>query len=154
MPKIIQMVEVPNNEIKELQDNFALFDKDSIGTISLEEMVIIFRAMGQTPTEAEVESMKKEADFEGTGKTDLSSCISAYSKYRKNPITEKEILNAFEELDEKKKGLISGKRLKHLISTCGENLTDEEINKIMKYANPDSEGNVNYRDFVKLMMSN
>lgn len=147
------MVEVPNNEIKELQDNFALFDKDSIGTISLEEMIIIFRAMGQTPTEADVESMKKEADLEGSGKTDLANCVAAYTKYRKNPITEKEILNAFEELDEKKKGLISGKRLKHLISTCGENLTEEEINKMMKYANPDGEGNVNYKDFVKLMMS-
>lgn len=97
------MVEVPNSEMKELQDNFALFDKDSIGTISLEEMIIIFRAMGQTPTEAEVDSMKKEADLDSSGKTDLTNCISAYTKYRKNPITEKEILNAFEELDEKKR---------------------------------------------------
>ena len=147
------MAEVPQNELKELQDNFSLFDKDSLGTITLEEMIIIFRAMGQTPTEAEVETIKKEAEFEGSGKVDLQNCVSVYAKYRKNPITEKEILNAFEELDEKKKGLISAKRLKHLISTCGENLSDEEINKMMKYANPDGEGNVNYRDFVKLMMS-
>ena len=147
------MAEIPANELKELQENFGLFDRDSVGTITLDEMVIIFRAMGQTPTESDVESMKKEADIEDCGKTDLSTITSIYSKYRKNPITEAEILNAFEELDEKKKGLISGKRLRHLISTCGENLSEEEINKMMKYASPDTEGNVNYRDFVKLMMS-
>ena len=147
------MAEPPSNELKELTENFGLFDKDTVGTIFLDEMIIIFRAMGQTPTEADVETMKKEADFEGSGKTDLNTCIAVYTKYRKNPITETEILNAFEELDEKKKGQISGKRLRHLISTCGENLSEEEINKMMKYANPDTEGNVNYREFVKLMMS-
>ena len=109
--------------------------------------------MGQTPTEAEVEQMKREADVEASGKTELPIVIGIYSKFRKAPITETEILNAFEELDEKKKGQISGKRLRHLISTCGENLSEEEINKMMKYASPDVEGNVNYRDFVKLMMS-
>lgn len=147
------MADIPANEMKDLQENFGLFDKDSMGVISLDEMVIIFRAMGQTPTEAEVEIMKKEADFEAIGKTDLPTAVKVYSKYRKTPITETEILNAFEELDEKKKGQISGKRLRHLISTCGENLSEEEINKMMKYASPDVEGNVNYRDFVKLMMS-
>ncbi|OMJ72363.1 hypothetical protein SteCoe_29230 [Stentor coeruleus] len=147
------MAELPNSELKELQENFGLFDKDGIGSITLDEMVVIFRAMGQTPTEAEVETMKREADLEASGKTDMPTYITIYTKYRKNPITETEILNAFEELDEKKKGLISGKRLRHLISTCGENLSEEEISKMMKYANPDNEGNVNYRDFVKLMMS-
>lgn len=147
------MADIPANEMKDLQENFGLFDKDSVGTITLEEMIIIFRAMGQTPTETDVEAMKKEADFEENGRTDLQTFIATYGKFRKNPITETEILNAFEELDEKKKGLISGKRLRHLISTCGENLTEEEINKMMKYANPDNEGNVNYKDFVKLMMS-
>ena len=147
------MSEIPPNELKELQENFGLFDKDSIGTISLDEMIIIFRAMGQTPTETDVEIMKREADFESVGKTDLPNVLTVYGKYRKAPITETEILNAFEELDEKKKGQISGKRLRHLISTCGENLSEEEINKMMKYANPDTEGNVSYREFVKLMMS-
>ena len=147
------MADISANELKDLQENFGLFDKDSIGSISLDEMIIIFRAMGQTPTEAEVEQMKREADVEASGKTELPIVIGIYSKFRKAPITETEILNAFEELDEKKKGQISGKRLRHLISTCGENLSEEEINKMMKYASPDVEGNVNYRDFVKLMMS-
>ena len=39
------------------------------------------------------------------------------------------------------------------MSTCGEILTEEEIQKMIHYANPDHEGFINYRDFVKLMMS-
>jgi calmodulin len=147
------MADIPENELKELRENFSLFDKDNVGSISLDEMMIIYRAMGQTPTEADVEAMKQEADVERSGRVGLETFVSVYSKYRKNPITENEILNAFEELDERKRGQISAKRLRHLISTCGENLSEEEINKMMKYAKPDEEGNVSYREFVKVMMS-
>lgn len=140
-------------QIAEIKETFSLFDKNGTGTISLDEMAIIIRALGQTPTEAEIENMKREADPTRTDRVDYPEFLSIFAKYQKEAISETEILSAFEELDERKKGVISLKRLRHLMATCGENLTDEEIQKMVRLANPDSEGNINYRDFVRVMMS-
>ncbi|CAG9318709.1 unnamed protein product [Blepharisma stoltei] len=140
-------------QIAEIKETFSLFDKNGAGTISLDEMAIIIRSLGQTPTEAEIENMKREADPNSTGRIDYPEFLAIFAKYQRDPISEQEILGAFEELDERKKGMISLKRLKHLMSTCGENLTDEEIQKMVRLANPDGEGNINYRDFIRVMMS-
>lgn len=140
-------------QIAEIKETFSLFDKTGSGTITLTEMGIIVRALGQTPTEAEMAIMKREADPEETGRVDYPELLSIFTKYQKEPISESEILSAFEELDERKKGTITIKRLRHLMSTCGETLNEEEIQKMIHYASPDHEGNVNYRDLVKLMMS-
>ena len=45
-------------QIAEIKETFSLFDKTGSGTITLDEMAIIIRALGQTPTEAEMEVMK------------------------------------------------------------------------------------------------
>ena len=116
-------------------------------------MGIIVRSLGQTPTQAELEIMKNEADLDGTGRVDYPEFLSVFAKYQKEPVSEQEILNSFEELDEFKKGTLSMKKLEHLMRTCGEVLTEEEIQKMIKYANQDHDGNIKYRDFVKLMMS-
>lgn len=140
-------------QIAEIKETFSLFDKNGIGTISLDEMCTIVRALGQTPTDAELETMKSESDPDGTGRVDYPEFLSIFAKFQKEPVSEIELMTAFEELDEKKKGLITVKKLRHLMSTCGETLSEEEIQKMIHYANPDNEGDINYRDFVKLMMS-
>ncbi|OMJ80787.1 hypothetical protein SteCoe_18895 [Stentor coeruleus] len=142
-----------SEQIAEIKETFSLFDKGGVGTISLDEMAIIVRALGQTPTQSELEVMKNEADPDGTGRVDYPEFLSVFAKYQKEPVSEQEIMNSFEELDELKKGIITIKRLRYLMSNCGETLTEEEIQKMIHYANPDHEGNINYRDFVKLMMS-
>jgi calmodulin len=143
-----------SEQIAEIKETFSLFDKGGAGTISLEEMGIIVRALGQTPSQSELETMKKEADPDETGRVDYPEFLSVFAKYQKDPVSEQEIMNSFEELDDKPiKGSITAKKLKYLMRNCGETLTEEEIEKMLHYANPDHEGNINYRDFVKLMMS-
>jgi len=148
------MVELTHEQLTEIRETFALFDREGTGTITLEDMGILVRALGQTPSEAELQNMKREADPSGSGKVDCDTLIEVYSRYYKDPITEQEILGAFQELDEHNKGVISLKRLKHLLSTCGELLTEEEIQRIISLAKPDTEGNINYSEFVKVMVSN
>ena len=142
-----------SEQIAEIKETFSLFDKGGAGTISLDEMAIIVRALGQTPTQSELEVMKNEADPDGTGRVFYPEFLAVFAKYQKEPVSEQEIMNSFEELDELKKGTITMKRLRYLMSTCGETLTEEELVQLTYYANADPEGNVNYRDFVKLMMS-
>ena len=108
-----------SEQIAEIKETFSLFDKGGVGTITLDEMGIIVRALGQTPSQAELEIMKKEADPDESGRVDYPEFLSVFAKYQKEPVSEQEIMNSFEELDDLKKGTITIKKLRYLMSTCG-----------------------------------
>lgn len=116
-------------------------------------MAIIVRALGQTPTQAQIEEMKAQADPEGTGVVDFPEFLAVFANNQREPVTEDELRKAFEHLDESKKGIITNKSLQHSMSTQGETMTQEEIDNMIYYANQDAEGNINYRDFIRLLMS-
>jgi calmodulin len=44
-------------QVAEVKECFSLFDKSGSGTITLDEMVTIFRSLGQTPTQDDVDRM-------------------------------------------------------------------------------------------------
>lgn len=140
-------------QIAEIKEMFSLFDKSATGTISLDEMALIVRALGQTPTEAELQKMKQEADPEATGRVDYPEFLSVFAKNFKEAVNERELFTAFQELDDRKHGYLTIKSLRHYMSQFGEKLTEEEIERMIHYANPDHDGNIKYSDFVKLMMS-
>lgn len=139
-------------QIAEVKEAFSLFDKSNSGQISLEEMCIIFRALGQTPTQVELESMMRMADPDGTGSVGFADFLSIYSKCKKEPIGKEEVVKAFTSLDETKSGLVTIERLRQLLMTKAEPLTEEEFSKLVKYANPDQDGNIKYENFINLMM--
>lgn len=139
-------------QIAEVKEAFSLFDKSSSGQITVEEMCIIFRALGQTPTQAELEAMVRMVDPDGTGYVAFADFLSIYSKCKKDPITKEEVVKAFTSLDEGHKGVVSVERLRQLLMTKAEPLTEEEFSKLVRYANPDQDGNIKYENFINLMM--
>ena len=50
-------------------------------------------------------------------------------------------------------GFISADELRFVKNGLGENLTDEEINEMIREADIDGDGQINYEEFVKMMMS-
>lgn len=49
----------------EFKEAFSLFDKNGDGNISSKELGIVMRSLGQNPTEAELQDMINEVDFDG-----------------------------------------------------------------------------------------
>lgn len=49
----------------EFKEAFALFDKDSDGTITTKELGTVMRSLGQDPTDAELQDMINEVDADG-----------------------------------------------------------------------------------------
>ena len=50
-------------------------------------------------------------------------------------------------------GKISSEELKIVMQNLGERLTDEEINEMIREADNDGDGEVDYEEFVKMMSS-
>lgn len=50
-------------------------------------------------------------------------------------------------------GFISAQELRHVMTNLGERLTDEEVDEMLREADVDGDGKINYEEFVKLMVS-
>merc|ERR1712072_1259573 len=115
---------------------FALFDKDGDGTITTKELGTVMRSLGQNPTEAELHDMINEVDADGNGTIDFTEFLSLMARK-----------------DKDNNGFISAAELRHVMTNLGEKLTDEEVDEMIREADIDGDGQVNYDEFVKMMMA-
>ena len=66
---------------------------------------------------------------------------------------EEEILGAFKVFDKDGNGFVSEAKLRHVMTNLGEKLTDEEVDEMIREADIDGDGQINYEEFVKVMMA-
>ena len=66
---------------------------------------------------------------------------------------EEELKEAFKVFDKDGNGFISAAELRHVMTNLGEKLTDEEVDEMIREADVDGDGQVNYDEFVKMMMA-
>ena len=132
---------------------FSLFDKDGDGTITTKELGTVMRSLGQNPTEAELMDMINEVDADGNGTIDFPEFLTMMARKMKDTDSEEEILEAFKVFDKDGNGFISAAELRHIMTNLGEKLTDEEVDEMIREADVDGDGQINYEEFVKMMMS-
>lgn len=53
--------------------------------------------------------------------------------------------------DKENNGYISGAELRHVMTSLGEKLTDEEVDEMLREADMDGDGQINYEEFVRIM---
>ncbi|KAH7963312.1 hypothetical protein HPB52_020535 [Rhipicephalus sanguineus] len=131
-----------------LREVFALFDKDGNGEISPDELGVVMRACGQNPTQAEIEEMIAKADTDGNGTISFPEFVAMM----REPPTEETIRQAFMMIDKDGKGFITASDLRYVIMTdLGEQVTDEEIDEMLREADMDGDGQISYQEFVAVM---
>ena len=64
-----------------------------------------------------------------------------------------EFKEAFRVFDKDGNGFISAAELRHIMTNLGEKLTDEEVDEMIREADIDGDGQINYEEFVKVMMA-
>ncbi len=111
------------------------------------------RSLGQNPTEAELQDMINEVDADGNGTIDFPEFLSLMARKMKDTDTEEELIEAFKVFDRDGNGLISAAELRHVMTNLGEKLTDEEVDEMIREADIDGDGHINYEEFVRMMMA-
>jgi len=145
--------QLTEEQIAEFKEAFSLFDKDGDGTINTRELGAVMRSLGQNPTEAELQDMINEVDADGNGTIDFPEFLTRMARKMKDTDSEEEIREAFRVFDRDNNGFISGAELKHVMTNLGERLTDEEVDEMIREADIDGDGQVNYEEFVTMMTS-
>ena len=148
-----QADQLTEEQIAEFKEAFSLFDKDGDGTITTKELGTVMRSLGQNPTEAELADMINEVDADGNGTIDFPEFLTMMARKMKDTDSEEEILEAFKVFDKDGNGFISAAELRHIMTNLGEKLTDEEVDEMIREADIDGDGQINYEEFVKMMMS-
>ncbi|KAG0258724.1 hypothetical protein DFQ27_004492, partial [Actinomortierella ambigua] len=131
-----------HNEIKEA---FSLFDKDGNGIITIKELGHVMSALGQKPTEAELQRMINEVDADGNGTIDLREFITMMTRKSAETSNEQEITEAFRVFDKDGNGFISAGELRHVLAGLGEYLSEAEVDEMIRDADADGDGQVNYK---------
>merc|ERR1712048_1157190 len=144
--------QLTEEQIAEFKEAFSLFDNDGDGTITTKELGTVMRSLGQNPTEAELQDMINEVDADGNGTIDFPEFLSLMARKMKDTDTEEELIEAFKVFDRDGNGFISAAELRHVMTNLGEKLTDEEVDEMIREADVDGDGQVNYDEFVKMMI--
>ncbi|KAG4081654.1 calmodulin [Neocallimastix lanati (nom. inval.)] len=118
--------QLTEEQIAEFKEAFSLFDKDGDGSITTKELGTVMRSL----------------EF-----------LTMMARKMKDTDSEEEIKEAFKVFDKDGNGFISAAELRHVMTNLGEKLTDEEVDEMIREADIDGDGQINYEEFVKMMMS-
>ncbi|GFO13900.1 calmodulin [Plakobranchus ocellatus] len=135
--------------LAEIRELFRIFDKNHDNTISSGELGKMLRCMGMDVTEAEVATIMKELDKNGNGKIEYKEFKAFMQEEMKRSEEspqeqEKAIRMAFKVFDQNGDGVIDARELRSAMKNLGEPLTDRELTDMMKEADMDKDGKINY----------
>ncbi|KAH7702073.1 Calmodulin [Aphelenchoides avenae] len=138
--------------IEEFRDAFELFDKDGDGFVTAVELGTVMRSLGLEPTDEELDDLVREIDEDGNGTIELEEFVKIMNRRAATEEDrEKELHESFQIFDRDNDGLISPYDIQFVLMNLGEKLSDEEAGEIIREADKDGDGQVNFAEFMYLM---
>ena len=138
---------------------------DGDGTVTTIELGTVMRSLGQNPTEAELKDMINEVDADGNGTIDFPEFLTMMARKMRDSDSEAEIKEAFKVFDKDGNGYISAAELRQVMTSLGvllllnlrplvlvlrsplrigEKLTEKEVDEMIREADIDGDGQINY----------
>lgn len=135
------------SQIQEFKEAFNMIDQNRDGFIDKEDLHDMLASLGQEPTDAYLDAMVKEA----SGPINFTMFLTLFGEKLNGTDPEDVIQNAFMCFDEESSGKVHEDKLRELLTTMGDRLTDEEVDEMFRGAPIDSEGMFDYVSFVRLI---
>merc|ERR1711967_11675 len=95
--------------------------------------------------------MVKEIDPDRNGSLNFAEFLSLMARAMRENDGEEELIEAFRVFDRGGNGLISSAELRHVLTNLA--VTDAEADEMIREADVDGEGQINYEEFVRMMMA-
>ncbi|CAM2104536.1 unnamed protein product, partial [Caretta caretta] len=139
-------------QITEYKGVFEMFDEEGNGLVKTDELEKLMSLMGINPTKRELVTMAKEVDKDNKGTFNCDSFLVLMGIYHEKAKNQDEELRAaFKVFDKEHKGYIDWNTLKYVLMNAGEPLNEQEAELMMKEADKDGDGTIDYEEFVAMM---
>jgi len=140
-------------KIAEYTDAFKLFDADGNGHIDAKELQEVLQKIGIEATLEQAQEMIAEVDKDKNGTIELPEFIEMMEKHDAQEEADdiEGLQMAFRAFDIDGNGKIDRAELAQVMKNLGQELTDEEIDAMMKEADTDGDGAIDFEEFKALM---
>ncbi|CAJ0961523.1 unnamed protein product, partial [Mesorhabditis belari] len=146
------IAELDEAQYAECREVFCYFDAKGDEKITIAQVGDVLRALGQNPSESEIASCchtwsdpNARISFEEF----IPMYQTVYKKRQKHNV--EEFVEGLSHFDKEGNGMINVAELRHLLTTLGERLSDEEVDQLLA-GRSDTSGNINISDFVRNML--
>nr|XP_035945493.1 calmodulin-like protein 6 [Halichoerus grypus] len=151
-PGSLQTERLTAEQIQEYKGVFEMFDEEGNGEVKTGELERLMSLLGINPTKSELASMAKDVDRDNKGFFNCDSFLALMGIYwEKAQNQEGELRAAFRVFDKEGKGYIDWDTLKYVLMNAGEPLNEAEAEQMMKEADKDGDGTIDYEEFVAMM---
>ncbi|MBN3301011.1 CALGL protein, partial [Amia calva] len=139
-------------QVTEYKGVFEMFDEEGNGEVKTSELEKLMSLMSINLTKRELVQMAKDVDKDGKGVFNCDSFLGLMVLYHeKAKNQDAELRAAFKVFDKESKGYIDWESLKYVMMNAGEPLNAEEAEQMMKEADKDGDGTIDYEEFVAMM---
>merc|ERR1712032_545034 len=146
----MELVILSDSMIRTYREAFTRFDSD--GVVTHKELSQALRFIGFNPTEAELQDLINVVDKDGTGTIDFPEFLQMMRIKVHDQNQEEDIREAFRVFDNDGNGFIDRRELALMMRFSGEAVSESEIEEIIKEADVDMNGLIDYAEFFNLML--
>ena len=140
-----------DDDIKEIDEAFTLFDADKTGTVDYHELKVAMRALGFAVKKADVLRLVRDVDVHDTGNITRDQFVSILKQQYSQRDPEEEMKKAFRLFDADASGNISVKNLRLISKELGEDIGDDELQAMIDEFDKDADGLINESEFMSIM---
>jgi calmodulin len=141
-----------DEKLMEYRVCFEFYDKDNDGQITTKELGSVIKSLGQDVTAKKLEEIIREIDADGSGSVDFSEFIFLIIKQMKDLDLEEEMKEAFKVFDKDGNKVITAHEMRAIFVGMKE-IPETEIELMIKEADLDGDGQIDYEEFLRMMSS-
>ncbi|XP_064614189.1 calmodulin-like [Liolophura sinensis] len=130
---------------------FRKFDKNGDGTLSIQEMVQLIRALGWSPQkfpDSAICDWFLEVDKNKSRSVDLQEFLTVCENRPRTEVNEANLRRTFKEFDQDGSGTISAAELKQALSKCNIKISDADAKSMIQQADKSGDGQIDVEEFL------
>jgi len=141
-------------EVKQFSEVFEMYDEAGTEKVNIDKVGAMMNSMGWNATAAEITNCRKAAKIEDNADLTLDMYLhfmGVWTSLKPPKHSDDALRDAFKVFDKKETGSVPGDVFKYIMMGCGEPLSEKEMIELMREADTDGDGNIDFEEFVALM---
>lgn len=146
------MTSAQEETLEAYREAFDLLDKDGSNSICANELGMLLRAVGENPTQREIDYFIKSCDKNKNNLIEFEDFVLLMDIIKRDATRKedqmKTLERAFKIFDKNGDGFIEVNELSRVMTELGEKLSEEEVKQMLAVADVDKDGKINYKEFI------